>query len=158
MAECDRRGVTPRNDSDLHQRLGATMLYVTHDKGEAIDPLLEGCRDLPGSLCAGIRPEYLTLEPAANAPLVGKVRTVEFLGSRSLVRADIGDNLVTAFVSPEIDLKPDQPVGLGAGDPRKVRLFDGRSGAAIRVGNWACATARMTPSRGGRRRSRRPAT
>jgi ABC-type sugar transport system ATPase subunit len=179
---------------DLHQRLGATMLYVTHDQGEAMSlsdviavmsagrieqvgaprdlydwpanlfvarflgepgmnifegepadgrlraagvsiALPEKLPEVPVSLCAGIRPEYLTVEAVETAPLVGKVRTVEFLGSRSLVRADIGDNLVTAFVSPEFDLKPGQPVGLGPSDPRKIRWFNGRTGSAIRSGS-----------------------
>ncbi|MCP8941143.1 ABC transporter ATP-binding protein [Alsobacter sp. SYSU M60028] len=178
---------------DLHQRLGATMLYVTHDQGEAMTlsdviavmsagrieqvgaprdlydwpanlfvarflgepgmnifegepldgrlraagvsiPLPDTLPDAPDPLCAGIRPEYLAVEPADTAPLLGTVRTVEFLGSRSLVRADIGATLVTAFVSPDIELAPGQPVGLGPSDPCKVRWFNGRTGAAIRAG------------------------
>ncbi|WP_439496029.1 ABC transporter ATP-binding protein [Bosea sp. (in: a-proteobacteria)] len=175
---------------DLHQRLGATMLYVTHDQGEAMtlsdviavmsagrieqvgpprelydrpanlfvarflgEPgmnIFAGDRadgrlrspgvaialppDLPAGaagLCAGIRPEDLVVSTEKDAELTGTVRTVEFLGSRSLMRADIGETLVTAFLPPDLQCEPGQSIGLSPSSPSRVRWFDAGSGAAI---------------------------
>lgn len=175
---------------DLHQRLGATMLYVTHDQGEALtlsdviavmsagrieqvgapkdlynnpanlfvarflgEPgmnIFEGRTEegrlvasgfalrLPASLAesqvavaAGIRPEDLVADDPDRAALRGTVRTVEFLGSRSLLRADVGDVLVTAFLPPHLGFVPGHTIGLSPADPSRVRWFDRASGAAI---------------------------
>ncbi|CAH1653756.1 Trehalose/maltose import ATP-binding protein MalK [Hyphomicrobiales bacterium] len=175
---------------DLHQRLGATMLYVTHDQGEAMtlsdiiavmsagrieqvgaprelydrpanlfvarflgEPgmnILNGdigdgrlraagvaialpptVKAGPGGLCAGIRPEDLVLCPADEAELTGVVRTVEFLGSRCLMRADIGETLVTAFLPAEVTTQPGETVGLKASHPGRTRWFDVTSGLAV---------------------------
>ena len=175
---------------DLHQRLGATMLYVTHDQSEAMtlsdlivvmsagrieqvgtprelydhpanlfvarflgEPgmnILAGEVEagrlagqgfslrLPEMLSAparrlsvGVRPEDLEYDASEAAPINGHVRTVEFLGSRSLVRVNVGDGLVSAFLPASVELEPDQVVGLRPADPGKVRYFDTQTGLAI---------------------------
>ena len=178
---------------DLHLRLGATMLYVTHDQGEAMtlsdaiavmsggrieqygapkdlyrnpanlfvarflgEPgmtIIEGevqagrfvamgvTLDLPDDfagrhsrLAMGVRPEDLVAQDPGVAPMVGIVRTVEFLGSRSLVRADIGPVLATAFVEPDIRVRAGEAIGLAPLRGDLVRWFDLQTGAAISEG------------------------
>jgi ABC-type sugar transport system ATPase subunit len=185
---------------DLHLRLGATMLYVTHDQGEAMtlsdtiavmsggrieqygapkdlyrnpanlfvarflgEPgmtIIEGevhagrfaaqgvTLDLPDELAGrhsrlamGVRPEDLVAQDPAVAPMVGTVRTVEFLGSRSLVRADIGPVLASAFVEPDIRVRAGEAIGLAPLRADLVRWFDPRTGAAIP----ATAAVRLAP-------------
>ena len=177
---------------DLHQRLGATMLYVTHDQSEAMtlsdlivvmsagrieqvgtprdlynrpanlfvarflgEPgmnilggevagrklrgpgvdiaLPAGQLSLATRISVGIRPEDLVQAPLDRAAFSGTVRTVEFLGSRSLLRADVGDTLVSAFLPPDLSVEAGQSIGLSPGDPAKLRWFNTASGEAIRI-------------------------
>jgi len=177
---------------DLHQRLGATMLYVTHDQGEAMtlsdlivvmsagrieqvgtprelydhpanlfvarflgEPgmnILEGSAEdgvlvspgfslrLPATLAAGrrriavgVRPEDLEYDATEVATLRGTVRTVEYLGARSLLRMDIGNTLVSAFLPSSVELVPGSEIGLSPADPTRLRFFDIESGLALRV-------------------------
>ena len=177
---------------DLHQRLGATMLYVTHDQGEALtlsdviavmsagrieqigapkdlysrpanlfvarflgEPgmnILEGQIEegrlkapgvalpipdrLPaahGGIVAGVRPEDLVAVEPARAALTGIVRTVEFLGSRSLLRVDVGHALVTAFLPPSLRAGPGEIIGLSPAHEGRVSWFDKASGIALDV-------------------------
>ncbi|MCO5079032.1 MAG: TOBE domain-containing protein [Chelatococcus sp.] len=69
--------------------------------------------------------------PADEAELTGVVRTVEFLGSRCLMRADIGETLVTAFLPAEVTTQPGETVGLKASHPGRTRWFDVASGLAV---------------------------
>jgi len=175
---------------DLHIRLGATMLYVTHDQSEAMtlsdrivvmsngrieqvgtpkelyhqptnlfvaqflgDPgmnIFVGELDdgrlqsigvdlfapprigsLASGISAGIRPEDLVVADPETARLKGTVRTVEFLGSRALLRADIGDTLVTAFLPAQLEFAPDQSIGLNPSSDDRVRWFDAQTGKAF---------------------------
>ena len=175
---------------DLHQRLGATMLYVTHDQSEAMtlsdlivvmsagrieqvgsprqlydrpanlfvarflgEPgmnILEGRADgarLSGRgfaipftansasvgprLAVGIRPAGLVYAPSAAAAFTGQVRAIEYLGARSLLRADIGDTLASAVLPASVELSPGAAVGLSPADPAKLRFFDSQSGEAL---------------------------
>jgi ABC-type sugar transport system ATPase subunit len=172
---------------DIHQRLGATMIYVTHDQGEAMtlsdtivvmsggrveqlgsprelydrpanvfvakflgEPgmnLFEGRvedgafrasgvaiatgRGAAGALIAGIRPEDLIAVDPDKASIDGVVRTVEFLGSRMLVRVDVGSAIVTAFMPLGSRFAPKQPIALAPASPDRVRWFDAASGNAI---------------------------
>jgi len=175
---------------DIHQRLGATMIYVTHDQGEAMtlsdkivvmsggrveqlgsprelydrpanvfvarflgEPgmnLFEGRVDdgalraagvaiaadrvgagRSGGLIAGIRPEDLVEAAPDKAPIAGTVRTIEFLGSRMLLRIDVGAAIVTAFMPLGARFAPRQPVGLAPASPDRVRWFDAGSGKAL---------------------------
>ncbi len=175
---------------DLHLRLGATMIYVTHDQGEAMTlsdtiAVMSGGRieqlgaprelyERPANLfvarflgepgmnvfegrlgdggfvaagialtppmsrtgqtspaCAGIRPEDLMVVPLAAAAIRGRVRTVEFLGARALLRLDVGGHVVTTFVPLDIALAPGDEIGLAPIAPNKVRWFDATTGAAV---------------------------
>jgi len=182
---------------DLHQRLGATMLYVTHDQSEAmtlsdlivvmsagrieqvgtprelynrpanlfvarflgepgmniLSGEVSGNRvqspgvdvDLPSGfdtrssgVSIGIRPEDLVQAPLEAASFTGTVRTVEFLGSRSLLRADVGDTLISAFLPPDLSVDAGQPIGLTPSASSKLCWFDTATGEAIVVaGNGA---------------------
>jgi ABC-type sugar transport system ATPase subunit len=175
---------------DIHQRLGATMIYVTHDQGEAMTlsdtiVVMSGGRveqlgsprelyDRPanifvarflgepgmnlfegriedgalrttgvtiaadkvgagpsGGLIAGIRPEDLVEVEPDKASIKGTVRTIEFLGSRMLLRIDVGAAIVTSFMPLGSQFVPQQPVGLAPVSPERVRWFDAGSGKAL---------------------------
>jgi ABC-type sugar transport system ATPase subunit len=175
---------------DLHQRLGATMLYVTHDQSEAMtlsdlivvmsagrieqvgtprhlynnpanlfvarflgEPgmnILEGTGDnvsvtgsgfnvpLPMGLqpkspriAVGIRPEDLQHDSSDNPALRGTVRTVEYLGARTLLRMDVGDTLISAFLPASLELAPGAEIGLSPVSASKLRFFDPLSGQAL---------------------------
>ena len=176
---------------DLHQRLGATMLYVTHDQGEAMSlsdriaimsggrieqfgaprelyrnpanlfvarflgepgmTIMEGqvadgrflapdvscdlpseCARWPSPIAMGIRPENLVPMAPGSAPLTGLVRTVEFLGSRSLIRVDVGPVLTMAFVSADANVRVGDRIGLSPGNPGDIHWFDVATGKVIR--------------------------
>jgi ABC-type sugar transport system ATPase subunit len=175
---------------DVHQRLGATMLYVTHDQSEAMtlsdlivvmsagliqqvgsprelydrpanlfvarflgEPGMnvmsglvsagelrsdglrarvpDGLHAASPRISVGVRPEHLVQAPPEDALFSGTVRTVEFLGSRSLLRADVGNTLVAAFLPPAASLAPGAPIGLSPADPAIIRWFDTASGGAL---------------------------
>jgi ABC-type sugar transport system ATPase subunit len=78
----------------------------------------------------GIRPEHLASGDPAGAALKGIVRTVEFLGSRSLIRVDVGPVLATAFVAPDSGARVGEPIGLSPKSPDAVSWFDVASGQA----------------------------
>ncbi|TKT75813.1 ABC transporter ATP-binding protein [Aquamicrobium sp. LC103] len=175
---------------DIHQRLGATMLYVTHDQSEAmtlsdlvvvmsngrieqvgsprelynnpanlfvarflgepgmniLDGVVENGR-LRGAdfdfalpevaanagdrISAGIRPEDLQRDPRDNPAIRGIVRTVEYLGSRSLVRVGVGERTITAFLPPSDDIPAGAKIGLSPSDPDKMRFFQTDSGGSL---------------------------
>ncbi len=176
---------------DLHQRLGATMIYVTHDQGEAMslsdkiavmsrgrieqlgtpralyeqpanltvarflgEPgmnVFEGRIDASGfaaagialvppstlaskagRIYAGIRPEDLALVEPYRAALHGQARTVEFLGSRALLRADVGGQIVTAFAPLDAAVAPGAQIGLNPTAQSRIHWFDAASGLALR--------------------------
>lgn len=175
---------------DIHQRLGATMIYVTHDQGEAMtlsDTIvvmsggrveqLGSPRDLydrpanvfvarflgePGmnlfegkiadgalradgvamptrlgdgrAAIAGVRPEDLVVADPANAPIKGIIRTVEFLGSRTLLRVDVGGTVVAAFVPLGVPFTAREAIGLAPSSPDRVRWFAADTGMALLPG------------------------
>jgi len=179
---------------DLHQRLGATMIYVTHDQGEAMtlsdlivvmsagrieqmgtprelydhpvnlfaarflgEPgmnildgtLASGRIEGPGfsaaapaaltagrrRLSVGIRPEDLVEDRSTAAMIRGRARTLEYLGGRCLLRADVGDRLVAAFLPPATRIEPGEEVGLSPERLGRLRYFDTESGLALPVGD-----------------------
>ena len=176
---------------DLHQRLGATMLYVTHDQGEAMSlsdriaimsggrieqfgaprelyrnpanlfvarflgepgmTIIEGqaaegrflapdvscdlppeCAGWPSPIAMGVRPENLVPTAPDCSPLSGLVRTVEFLGSRSLIRVDVGPVLTMAFVPADVNIRVGDRIGLSPGSPDDIHWFDVATGKVIR--------------------------
>lgn len=170
---------------DLHRRLGATMVYVTHDQAEALvlsdvvvlmrDGVVQqvaspldcynnpantfvatflgepGMNLIPGAVAAeapglvpdelpvaagegvlvGIRPENLTLRPPGAGGLAATVHSVEALGSRTLVRLDVGDLSVVASVPPSTQVGEGDAVAAVVLDERAVRLFGADDGAAL---------------------------
>ena len=175
---------------DLHQRLGATMIYVTHDQSEAMtlsdlivvmsaghieqvgtprqlydrpanlfvarflgEPgmnVLEGelsdgkvrgkgfAVPLPPDLAAdgsrvsvGVRPEDLGHDASGAAWFEGNIRTMEYLGARSQLRADVGDTLISAFLPASAEVPPTGVVVLSPTDPSRVRFFDTQTGIAL---------------------------
>jgi ABC-type sugar transport system ATPase subunit len=175
---------------DIHQRLGATMIYVTHDQGEAMtlsDTIvvmsggrveqLGSPRDLydrpanvfvarflgepgmnlfegkvasgvlrgqgvamptngPGlgegrAAIVGVRPEDLVAIDPASAPIKGIIRTVEFLGSRTLLRVDVGGAVVAAFVPLGMPFAAREAIGLAPSSADKVRWFAADTGIAL---------------------------
>ena len=179
---------------DLHQRLGATMLYVTHDQAEAMSlsdriaimsggrieqfgaprelyrnpanlfvarflgepgmtiiegqaaegrflapgvscDLPSGCAGWPSQIAMGLRPENLVPMAPDSSPLTGLVRTVEFLGSRSLIRVDVGPVLTMAFVSADANVRVGDRIGLSPADPKDVHWFDVATGKVIHCNN-----------------------
>jgi hypothetical protein len=59
------------------------------------------------------------------------VRTVEFLGSRALLRVDVGAAVVAAFMPLGARFAPRQPIGLAPSSPDRVRWFDAATGKAL---------------------------
>jgi ABC-type sugar transport system ATPase subunit len=86
-----------------------------------------------GRVAVGIRPEDLQHDASADATLRGTVRTVEYLGARSLLRMNAGDKLIAAFLPSSVELSPGAPVGLSPSTPDKLRFFDLQSGQAVRT-------------------------
>lgn len=181
---------------DLHERLQATMVYVTHDQAEAMvlsnkivvmrhgvaqqigtplecynnpanvfvaqflgEPgmnlltgslsstgpgsvfIADGVRmpihDVPkdrgGPVILGVRPENLVLADSPNKQadtdgIAGTVKSVELLGSRSLLRVIVGDQTLVASVSPQVTAKPGESVRLRAVDATALRLFSVENG------------------------------
>ncbi len=179
---------------DLHLRLGATMMYVTHDQGEAMTlsdlivvmshgrieqmgtprelydrpanlfvaqflgepgmnildgrvadgriegpgfalPLPAGAAGVADRLSVGIRPEDLVEDPSDGALIRGRVRTLEYLGGRCLLRVDAGDRLVAAMLPPATRLGPGAEVGLSPLSAGRLRWFETATGLALPVGD-----------------------
>ncbi len=80
---------------------------------------------------AGVRPEDLVAVDPANAPIKGVIRTVEFLGSRTLLRVDVGTVVVAAFVPLGMPFAAREAVGLAPSSPDRVRWFAADTGIAL---------------------------
>ncbi|MEU6998875.1 ABC transporter ATP-binding protein [Nonomuraea sp. NPDC046570] len=178
---------------DLHERLAATMVYVTHDQAEAMvlsdlvvvmnggvvqqagTPLdcynnpantfvagflgEPGMNLLPGRLererlfvadgvrvrvgeplpsvvgraVLGVRPENLALGAAGDDGITGTVRSVELLGSRSLLKVVVDGQTVTASVPPVVGVGPGEEVTLRVTDSAHTRVFDADTGSSLTV-------------------------
>ncbi|MER6172935.1 ABC transporter ATP-binding protein [Streptosporangium sp. NPDC001681] len=176
---------------DLHERLAATMVYVTHDQAEAMvlsdlvvvmnggvaqqvgtpldcynnpantfvarflgEPgmnLLTGhlereCLFVADSVrvgvdepaptgveraVLGVRPENLAIGAIGDDGITGTVRSVELLGSRSLLRVVVNDQTVTASVPPVVGVRPGDEVTLKVTDSAHIRIFDADTGTAL---------------------------
>jgi len=66
-----------------------------------------------------------------GAAFTGSVRTVEFLGPRSLLRVDVGDALMVAFVPADAEVAPQQRIGLEPAEPGRACWFDAGTGMAL---------------------------
>jgi multiple sugar transport system ATP-binding protein len=83
-------------------------------------------------LTLGIRPEDVLLQPSKKSPdcLQGTVYILEPMGSRSLLSAQVGKNLVKVMVRGETDLKPGAEVWLEF-KKDKIHLFDSKTSQVI---------------------------
>ncbi len=124
--------------ADLHRRLGATMVYVTHDQVEAMT--LAGSGRLPctaaanGAVTAGIRPNGFEVLPAGSDGLAGTLIGSEYLGAESFLRVRLTDGtVVTVHEHPDHGWLIDQPVTLRL-RPGNLHLFDAESGLRIAEG------------------------
>jgi ABC-type sugar transport system ATPase subunit len=79
-------------------------------------------------MAIGVRPEDLVAGDAQSAMMRGLVRTVEFLGSRSLLRADVGAVLATAFLPSDRSFTVGELVGLDPPNEAALHWFDLASG------------------------------
>jgi hypothetical protein len=82
----------------------------------------------------GVRPEDLVAAEPETAMLRGVVRTVEFLGSRSLLRADVGAVLATAFVPADLGFAVGASIGLSPMTDAALHWFDLATGQRMEAG------------------------
>ncbi|MBI3116571.1 MAG: ABC transporter ATP-binding protein [Thaumarchaeota archaeon] len=83
-------------------------------------------------LTLGIRPEDIWLQPNKKGPdcLQGTVYTLEPMGSRALLSAQIGKNLVKALIQGGTNLRPGNEVWLEF-NKDKIHLFDRKTSNVI---------------------------
>ena len=79
----------------------------------------------------GIRPEDLAIDSGATPLIRGTVRTLEYLGGRCLLRVDVADGLISAFLPPGAEAEPGAEVGLAPSEPGRLRYFDTDTGLAV---------------------------
>ncbi len=93
---------------------------------------LSGRNASDSELTLGIRPEDISLQPVNRNPycLQGTVYTLEPMGSRALLSAQIGKNLVKALVQGGTNLKPGAEVWLEL-NRDKIHLFDRKTSNVI---------------------------
>ena len=111
------RGQVRTEIKRLHQAIGTTIIYVTHDQVEARDVVV------------GIRPEHF-LPSGEGQPLTGRVQVVEPLGSDTLIHFALGSSTLTARVAPEMRPSPGETLSIGV-DPSRIHLFDAATERAL---------------------------
>jgi multiple sugar transport system ATP-binding protein len=86
----------------------------------------------PSELTLGIRPENISvqLENRSNESAEATVYVIEPMGSRALLSAHLGKNLVKALIHSGSDLRPGSKVWLEF-DKNKIHLFDKESSQTI---------------------------
>jgi multiple sugar transport system ATP-binding protein len=189
------RGQVRTEIKRLHQQLGTTIIYVTHDQVEAMtladrivilrggdieqvgtpdevynrpnsvfvggfvgspamnfsNAKLNGDRLVFGDgnalpfaalrsgraaavegqeMIVGIRPEHFTAAEASEVQLAVKVQVVEPLGSDTLVHFQLGSEVLTARMPPEIRIRAGDDIRIGI-DPSKIHLFDAATQRAV---------------------------
>ncbi len=78
----------------------------------------------------GIRPEHFTPVAASEVQLAVKVQVVEPLGSDTLVHFQLGGDVLTARMPPDVRTHAGEEIRIGV-DPSKVHLFDTATQRAI---------------------------
>jgi len=81
----------------------------------------------PGAVTLGIRPEDLSLAPAAGAPIRGTIFAVAPTGESVLVTVTVGRSRVAARAARDWRGREGEAIGLRP-DPLRVHLFDRDSG------------------------------
>ncbi len=96
---------------------------VAIDLGEV--PARDGAK-----IDVGIRPEHLSWAAPEGAHLTPTVEVFEPLGSDTMAICRLGARELTARLSPDIDLRRDQRIGLGY-DTDRLHYFDGETGERL---------------------------
>jgi sn-glycerol 3-phosphate transport system ATP-binding protein len=114
-----------------------------HGSRLAIGPVLMDIgRTVPaqGAVTVGFRAEDLRLAAAGETQLPLRVDYVEELGSQRLIHGFVGDQAVTAALSPEIALGEELALSI---HPSRLHFFDVDSGKRIA---WTPDTATVAPA------------
>ncbi|TWF53027.1 ABC transporter ATP-binding protein [Neorhizobium alkalisoli] len=101
---------------------------------------LKGFAPTSGAVTVGMRAEDLRLVEAGDNALPFRLEYAEELGSQRLVHGTVGDQSVTAAVSPETPLTPEMSFTI---DPRRLHFFDKETGK--RLAGGIPAEARLAP-------------
>ncbi len=135
------RGQMRLEIKQLHQRLGATIVFVTHDQVEAMSladrivvmpsgPLrLGGVFENGGSrsVMVGLRPQELTLassnDNAYAIMIEGTVRVAEPHGSETFVLLDMEKGALVARAPSSVTYRPGDRLRFGARE-ENIRIFD----------------------------------
>ncbi|ETW14072.1 sugar ABC transporter ATPase [Roseivivax marinus] len=112
-------GAVDRSSGAPKLRMGDVAL----DLGEV--PARDGAK-----IDVGIRPEHLNWADPEAATLTPTVEVFEPLGSDTMAICRLDGQELTARLSPDVDLRRDQRIGLGY-DPARLHYFDGESGARL---------------------------
>ena len=80
----------------------------------------------------GIRPEHLNWATPDTASLTPIVEVFEPLGSDTMAICRLNGQELTARLSPDVELRRDQQIGLGY-DPARLHYFDGETGARLQA-------------------------
>lgn len=100
--------------------------------GPGFSPLLPaGIGPTGKAVAVGIRPEDLQHDASTDPMLRGTVRTVEYLGARTLLRMDVGNTPISAFLPASLELAPGTEVGLSPTSRDRLRFFDSQSGQSL---------------------------
>ena len=85
-----------------------------------------------GAVQLGVRPEDVLVAEADGDGNVtrGTVDLIEHLGSDAYASVKVGDEIILARVSPDVQLRDGQPVGLSF-NMAKLHLFDAASGESL---------------------------
>jgi multiple sugar transport system ATP-binding protein len=122
-------GSPPMNLLPVHALAGGQILLGSRrfaPEGPLADALARWLGQGQGAnLTAGLRPEHLSLAPAANRNLAAVVRHLEALGNELLLTCQLsdGDHLVQVRCPPTTAVRAGEPVHLAV-DPQGWRLFD----------------------------------
>jgi multiple sugar transport system ATP-binding protein len=90
----------------------------------------------PGDrVVVGMRPESLSLSAAGTdaAGFAGTVTVTEYQGNDNFVHFEVGDEALTAVVSPDVELAPGERVSVHVA-PEDLYVFDPESGETLSVG------------------------
>ncbi len=97
---------------DIHQRLGVTMMYVTHDQQEALT-LSDRIAVFEGGLVRQLAPPREIYDRPANAFVAGFVGENNRLPGR-VVATEEGEARIALDCGPEVQARPAEPLAPGS--------------------------------------------
>ena len=112
--------------SKIHQRLGATIIYVTHDQTEAMTlgtriVVMKDGGYVGKTVVLGIRPEDVA--DRADGSMSSTVKVYELLGAEVFLYFDVNGTQITARVDPGTKAKTGDPVKFDF-NMEKTHFFD----------------------------------